>query len=275
VTTGEDGHGATLTAAAVARDLGLHVDRPRVLADRSNTMVLLAPGGPVARVGGLTTRVREVREHFSREVDLARFLAAAGAPAVRPFEPAGPHELDGRVLTLWELVPDGPGPGGTELGAALRACHEVLRGYRAELPPLRALLEEAGEVTRRALGGEDRRLVLHRLARVTEELPDGGQPLHGDAGLLNVLPGPVWNDWEDACVGAVDWDLACLVTTRRVLDYDRERAEAALAAAGGEPDPLYVEARALQTAAWSALAGSANLGRRLEWLRTRLPPGAP
>jgi hypothetical protein len=275
VTAGEDGHGATLTAAAVAREAGLAVAAPRVLADRSNTMVLLAPGGPVARVGGLTARVRDVREHFGRELDLARFLAAAGAPAVRPVEPAGPHERDGRVVTFWELVPSGREAGGTELGAALRACHEVLRGYRAELPPLRALLDEAGQVARLALAGEDRRLVLHRLARVIEELPDGGQALHGDAGLLNALPGPVWNDWEDACVGAVDWDLASLVTTARVLGRDRERAEAALQAAGGEPDPLYVEARALQTAAWSALAGSANLHRRLEWLRTRLPPGAP
>jgi hypothetical protein len=232
-------------------------------------MVLLAPGGPVARVGGLTARVRDVGEHFAREVELARFLAAAGAPAVPPAEPAGPHERDGRVLTLWELVPDGPEPGGAELGAALRACHEALRGYRAELLPLRALLDEAAEVARMALDGEDRRLVVDGLARVAAALPDGGQALHGDAGLLNVLPGPVWNDWEDTCVGAVDWDLASLVTTPRVLGRERDRAEAALVAAGGEPEPLYVEARALQTAAWSALAGSANLQRRLEWLRER------
>lgn len=238
--------------------------------------MLLAPGGPVARIGGLTTRVRDVREHFAREVDLARFLAAAGAPAVRPAEPAGPHERDGMVITFWELVPDGPEPGGPQLGAALRECHEALHDYRGALPPLRALLDEAAEVARMALDGDDRALVVDGLARVTEALPDGGQAVHGDAGLLNVLPGPVWNDWEDACVAAVDWDLASLVTTRRVLDYDRERAEAALAAAGGEPDPLYIEARALQTAAWSALAGSANLGRRLEWLRARPPlSGAP
>ena len=232
-------------------------------------MVLLAPGGPVARIGGLTTRVRDVREHFAREVDIARHLAAVGAPAVRPVEPAGPHERDGRVLTFWELVPDGPEPDGAALGAALRACHDALRDYPGELPPLRALLDEAGEVARLALHGDDRALVLDGLARVSERLPDGGQAVHGDAGLLNVLPGPVWNDWEDAVRAPVDWDLACLVTTRRVLDDDRERAEAALRAAGGEPDPLFIEARALQTAAWSALAGSANLGARLAWLRER------
>jgi hypothetical protein len=241
-------------------------------------MVLLARDGPVARVGGLTARVREVREHFGREVDLARFLAAAGAPVVCPVEPAGPHERDGRVLTLWELVPDGPEPAGPALGAALRECHDALRGYRGALPPLRSLLDEAADVARMALHGADRALVVDGLARVTDALPAGGQPLHGDAGLLNVLPGPRWNDWEDACVGPVDWDLASLVTTGRVLDRDRERAEGALRAAGGQPDPLFVEARALQTAAWSALAGSPNLDRRLAWLRERAsspPPGAP
>jgi hypothetical protein len=240
-----------------------------VLAARSNVIVLLAPGGPVARVGGLTATVRDVREHFAREVDVARFLHAAGAPVVAPHEPAGPHERDGRALTLWELVPDGPPPGGAELGAALRACHEALRGYRGTLPPLHALLDEAAVVARRALDGEDRALVVDGLARVVEALPDGGQALHGDAGLLNVLPGPRWYDWEDAVFGPVGWDLACLVTTRRVLEYDRERAEAALAAAGVEPDPLLIRARALQTAAWSALAGSPNLRRRLEDLRER------
>jgi hypothetical protein len=247
-----------------------------VLAARSNVIVLLAPGGPVARIGGLTATVRDVREHFSREVDVARFVHAAGAPVVAPYEPAGPHERDGRALTLWELVPDGPEPGGEAIGAALRECHAALRGYRGELPPVRALLDEAVVVARRALDGDDRRLVVDGLARVTEALPDGGQALHGDAGLLNVLPGPRWYDWEDAVFGPVGWDLACLVTTRRVLDYDRLRAEAALRAAGGEPDPLLIHARALQTAAWSALAGSPNLAVRLEKLRASpRPPGAP
>src|SRR5947208_2481293 len=194
--------------------------------------------------------VRDVREHCSREIAVARFLHAAGAPVVAPHEPAGPHERDGRVLTLWELVPAGPPPGGPALGAALRACHEALHGYRGELPPLRALLDEATVVARRALDGDDRRLVVDGLARVSEALPPGGQPLHGDAGVLNALPGPRWHDWEDACVGPVGWDLACLVTSPRVLGRERERAEAALIAAGGEPDPLLVEARALQLAAW-------------------------
>src|SRR5206468_8867460 len=131
-------------------------------------------------------------------------------------------------------------PGGPALGGALRACHTALRGYRGELPPLRALLDEAAAVARLGLSGEDRALVIDGIARVVGELPAGGQPLHGDAGLGNALPGPRWNDWEDACVGPADWDRACLVTTARVLGQDRARAEAALAAAGEEPPAALV-----------------------------------
>jgi hypothetical protein len=45
---------------------------------RSNVVARLAPGGPFARVGGLTAEVRDVREHFAREIVLTRHLAAAG-----------------------------------------------------------------------------------------------------------------------------------------------------------------------------------------------------
>ncbi len=81
------------------------------------------------------------------------------------------------------------------------------------------------------------------------------QPLHGDAHLNNVLQGPdgpLWNDWEDTCVGPLGWDAACLKLTRD----GGERAEAALAASGILLDPgelsLWVEARSLQVAVWRA-----------------------
>ena len=42
------------------------------------------------------------------------------------------------------------------------------------------------------------------------------QPLHGDAHKKNVLKtstGLVWTDFEDACSGPIEWDLACFVRT--------------------------------------------------------------
>ena len=258
------------------------MDAPRPLSVRSNVVALLAPGGPVARIGGLTAEVRDVREHFARELKLARHLRDAGAPATRPFEPAGPHERDGFVVTLWEEVGPGPPADGARAGVALRTCHEALRTLDpAGLPPVAALLGEARALVDRAgRARADRLLLRGHLMRATAEVLAAGlpsQPLHGDAGPGNVLPGGLWNDWEDCCAGPVVWDLASLVSSPRVLGVERERAEAALAAYGsfdGDLD-VFVHARASQVTAWAAFAVSrgasmpARLEARLSWLRDR------
>ena len=270
---------AVAAAAGAARRLGVPVRDPAVLRESSSVIVLLAPGGPVARVAGLTAAVRDNRAHRTREVDVARALAAAGAPVVAPFEPAGPHEQDGRLVTLWELAPGGPEPDGVAIGTALRACHVALRGYRRALPPLGSLLDEAIAVLERGvLEPADAELVRDGLAAVSEEIDAFHapvQPLHGDASLGNALPGPLWNDWEDACIGPVEWDLACLVTSARVTGERRAVAEAALAAYGAVLPELFVRARGLQVVAWSGFAAAAGdtrarLRARLAWLRSQL-----
>jgi Phosphotransferase enzyme family len=266
-------------AVAVARELGLPVREPVVLRESSSVIVLLAPGGPVARVAGLTAAVRDNRAHRTRELAVARRLAAAGAPVVAPYEPAGPHEHGGQLLTLWQKAATEPAPTADEIGASLRACHTALRTYEGELPPLRALLDEAVAVLGRSvLEAGDRALVRDGLAAVAGEIAAFEmpvQPLHGDAGLGNVLAGPAWNDWEDACVGPVAWDLACLVTTARVTGEQTERAEGALASYGLDLPEPFVQARALQVIAWSGFAAAAGVGRtrlarRLDWLRSQL-----
>src|SRR3954454_2714113 len=82
------------------------------------------------------------------------------------------------------------------------------------------------------------------------------QPLHGDAHLNNVLPGPLWNDWEDTSLGPVGWDAACLLAGRQ----GRGRQEAAYAASRLGLDPgeleLWIEARSLQIAVWRAFLSS-------------------
>ena len=51
------------------------------------------------------------------------------------------------------------------------------------------------------------------------------QPLHGDAHLNNVLNGrgPLWNDWEDTCLGPVGWDAACLTLHAATAASERRR----------------------------------------------------
>jgi hypothetical protein len=49
---------AVAAAVAVARDLGLVVDQPEVVADRSNLIVRLRPAAVVARVATTTAALR-------------------------------------------------------------------------------------------------------------------------------------------------------------------------------------------------------------------------
>jgi hypothetical protein len=157
-------------AVAVARELGLPVRAPVVLRESSSVIVLLAPGGPVARVAGLTAAVRDNRAHRTRELAVARRLAAVGAPVVAPYEPAGPHEHAGQLVTLWQEAATEPAPASDEIGTSLRACHAALCDYSGELPPLRALLDEALAVLDRStLDRGDRALVRDGMAGVAAE----------------------------------------------------------------------------------------------------------
>jgi aminoglycoside/choline kinase family phosphotransferase len=84
-----------------------------------------------------------------------------------------------------------------------------------------------------------------RLAAIIVELEQAPkrQPLHGDASLSALLTtsrGPRWNDFEDVCVGAVEWDVAGLVSDARAAHGDAFGAEV-LAAYGGDCDPAALE----------------------------------
>ena len=104
------------------------------------------------------------------------------------------------------------------------------------------------------------------------------RPIHGDAHAGNVLPGPVWLDWEDAQLGCVEWDLACLVAPGRVGGTDFGHGEAILA---GYDDPYdaalldrCVVARTAQQAVYGLLLGDTIPGLpervkfRLDWLES-------
>jgi thiamine kinase-like enzyme len=84
-----------------------------------------------------------------------------------------------------------------------------------------------------------------RLAEVIleDDLATDRQPLHGDASLSNLLAtsrGPRWNDFEDACVGTVEWDVAGVLSDARAAHGAGFSAEV-LAAYGGDCDPAALE----------------------------------
>jgi Ser/Thr protein kinase RdoA (MazF antagonist) len=257
--------GALNAAVAVAEANGLRVGDPVILRDRLNVLVHLRPAPVVARVAGTIASVRPGTSWQRRELAIAGYLARAGLPVVAPsseLEP-GPYEHDGRVLSFWTYVPvsrERVDP--IAAGAALRDCHEALRDFHGSLPVLSGVTEAEALMTRLAAEEAlDAVAATELLERIEElhgtlgRLRSPIRPLHGDAHLNNVLngpDGPLWNDWEDTCLGPLGWDAACLLAG----SDGGERAEAALAVSGIELDPselaLWVEARTLQIEIWSA-----------------------
>src|SRR3954469_21675120 len=230
-------------AVAVARAHGLRVDEPAILKDGSNVLVHLRPAPVVARVPAVTARFRHGDAWLAREVAVAGFLHDAGLPVVPPSHalPPGPHAHNGHVMTFWEYAEPLEGRrGAREAGRRLRLCHDALRSYPGELPR-HALLEEA-----RALidlldlpARETKRLRVAgaRARERLDELDPELQPVHGDGDLRNVIfteRGPLWNDWEDACLAPVAWDLACL--REEPDDAAHTRAIAEAEAGYGPPD---------------------------------------
>jgi Ser/Thr protein kinase RdoA (MazF antagonist) len=88
------------------------------------------------------------------------------------------------------------------------------------------------------------------------------RPLHGDASRSNLLRTPaglLWTDFEDCCMGPVEWDLACLA-----LSAGQDGADA-FAAYGLQRDHRldpFLEARRLQGALWTALLAERHPGLR-------------
>jgi hypothetical protein len=89
---------AVAAAVGLARELGLRVEEPVVLADLFSLMVRLRPAPVVARVATCMSRPRSPIEDWLRlEIDVTTFLAAQGAPVVAPSRelPPGPHSVGG------------------------------------------------------------------------------------------------------------------------------------------------------------------------------------
>jgi hypothetical protein len=242
-------------AVSVARQHGLEVTEPHVLRDRLNVLVHLRPAPVVARVAGTIARVRPGDDWLRRELAVAASLDAAGAPVVAPSPelPPGPHHHEGRVLSFWTYIDHQGPPDPAAAGAALHDVHEALRGFHGSLPALGHVTE--AEALLAHLAAEELRATMTALRGPI-------QPLHGDSHLRNVLNGPggpLWNDWEDTCIGPVHWDAACLLATHRVTGTE-PGAEVALRAAGLELDPaelnLWIEARVLQGAIWTIYTGN-------------------
>jgi hypothetical protein len=260
---------------AVAAEAGLCFAESKILRDRGNLLVHLAPTSVVARVATLTGTRRLGDGWLRREVAVAGFLARAGAPVVAPSAEVdpGPHTHEAVSLSFWNYVEETGAPlDAAEAGRRLRVCHEVLAGYEGELEPLGTLAE--AERWLEELAAERRidadlavrlRSDAAEVRRRIEALGLPMQAVHGDAHLdnaINTAAGPLWNDWEDTCLAPPALDLGCMEAAASVWGDDPEPVAVALAAYG-EIDPealaVFVAARRFQGALWSELLDEGSL----------------
>jgi Phosphotransferase enzyme family len=210
-------------ALGVAADLGIDARRARLLQDWNNTIIRLEPAAIVAKVRTSHFRVARL-ESLERELAVARHLAARNAPIVRPTEevPAGPHRWQELTLTLWHHVQAVPGvaPDPEATATAIEIVHKALTDFEGPLPYFTAELDDAEELLRPhhspALSPADRRFLLGVVRQLKVALPRREarwRPLHGsphDANWLQTATGPLLLDFETACQGPVEWDLAAL-----------------------------------------------------------------
>lgn len=220
---------AVAASVAVGRRLGLPTDHPVVVAEGYSTRVRLGPAvtrvftaGQVLRGPGLPW--------MRREVDVVSWLTARGAPVVPCWSPAGPFSVDGLTVSLSTWVEPVGDVGPADFGRLLGTLHEALADCPLDLP---LLVGPLTDVTSALTLSDDPALhvAAARILPLTKTWPR--RPLHGDAHRGNVLvtaDGPRFMDFEDVCVGPLEWDLASTSLTDDSVDaypepVDRVRLE--------------------------------------------------
>ena len=210
-------------AVSVAGAVGVVAERPVILADSNNTIVWLAPAPIVAKVGTSHFRDAEL-ESLTRELAVAAHLSRHGAPIVPPAGdlPAGPHRWRDLTLTLWQYVE----PSGevvlepADAVAVLSAVHDALAAFPGPLPSFELELADARRLLlplrSPTLPDSDRRFLVSVIDELEEALVGRmsvARPLHGSPHVGNWLRttnGLLLLDFETACRGPLEWDLAAL-----------------------------------------------------------------
>lgn len=206
---------AISASLACARAMGLPADHPEVIAEGYSVRVRLHPAPVVTRV---VTAGRELRPDplpwLEREVSVARHLTSSGVPIVGPWDDPGPHMAEGLEVSLWQWAEhDSSQVPAAQFGAMLGPLHDALASYPGDLPPLAGPLTDISTALDTSSD-----TALHRAADELVPLAMSWprRPLHGDAHTGNILmtpDGPTWTDFEDVCLGPVEWDLASMTLT--------------------------------------------------------------
>lgn len=191
---------------------------------RSRRLCLLLP--ELAAVARMAPADDEGVASAVRELAVSRHLAERGAPVVGPaaIMPATPFVEEGMVVTLWPHIAHGKAHYDSpqdvaDAAYALRRVHDALDDYPGALPSYAQRIEQCAALLQDravlpALAEADRTFLARayeRLSRSLAGLAIRPSPIHGDAHLGNVFvtpAGPLWTDFETACLGPREWDAA-------------------------------------------------------------------
>ncbi|OLT25417.1 hypothetical protein BJF83_22935 [Nocardiopsis sp. CNR-923] len=196
---------------------------------------LVAPSPELIRLGenavwrvrpGLIARVARSADRYplhERGVRLAQWMHAHQVPATLPVDGLpNPVRADGRVVTWWEEVSQARPATPAELGAALRALHEMPLPD-LELPDAATVDKVDARLAVVDIDEEDRAALCSMAARLQDnysgleyELPFG--LIHGDAHPANLLADPQgrlgWVDLDGVAMGHPEWDLVLTAIER-------------------------------------------------------------
>lgn len=212
---------AGFSSSAVLRTLheacsrvDLDSDGAELLRMGENAIYQLASEPVVVRIARSAKRLRQVE----RELCVARWLAAAGVPAIRVYEEVGDQPLlvDDHPVSLWHTATGGePTPTHVDLARLLRSFH-TLEDCPCELAAFNPLRTVESRLTHEdGIAAADRDFLRARCADLSGQLEDLAfalprGPIHGDAHTRNLLTDHgqvVMLDFEAAAIGPREWDL--------------------------------------------------------------------
>jgi Ser/Thr protein kinase RdoA (MazF antagonist) len=199
--------------AQACAQAGLDSDGAELLRVGENAIYRLAGVPVVVRIARSADRLGRVE----KELCVARWLAAAGVPAIRVQEDIGqPLVVDGHPVSFWHEVTGGePEPVQADLARLLASFHS-LGDCPCQLAAFDPLGPSAVRLTRASgVAAADHEFLHARCADLAEQfrnlafaLPAG--PIHGDAHTRNLLTDRgqvVLSDFESAAIGPREWDL--------------------------------------------------------------------
>lgn len=212
---------AVQLAVDVAATRGIHSSNPQLLQESNNVVVWLKPHPVIAKVGVHGDSATVLDHEYRVATALAHRQAAIAIPRFSTIDHPG-FAQSGTCVTLWERLETTPGEiTPTDAGVSLRQLHRDLAAIQLPLPSIRKNLERAASLLPhdhflQALTPDDRTFLRRTWAALSQKYDEASPrevPIHGEpheGNRILTADGLCWIDFEDACLGPVEWDVSFL-----------------------------------------------------------------